>query len=84
MGPNGGRKNKFEIHIKRKGDILWLFAYGEDETERCKHDTPNVQAQENRRILGTLRYKEKESKRMLLLKVNTKFTTLNILTIDLT
>lgn len=79
MGPNGGRKNKFEKHVKRKGDI-----YGEDEKARYKHDTPNVHAQENRRILVTLRHKEKYSKRMLVLKVNTKFTTLNILTIDLT
>ena len=61
MGPNGGRKNKFEIYINRKGDILWLFAYGEDEKAIYKHDTPNVHAQENRRILVTLRYKEKYS-----------------------
>lgn len=33
MGPNGGRKDNFEIYIKRKGDILWLFAYGEDEND---------------------------------------------------
>lgn len=58
MGPNGGRKDNFEIYIKRKGDILWLFAYGEDEKARYKNDATNVQAQENRGILVTLRYKE--------------------------
>lgn len=58
MGPNGGRKDNFETYIKRKGDILWLFAYGEDEKARHKNDAANVQAQENRGILVTLRYKE--------------------------
>lgn len=55
MGPNGGRKKQIWDIYQKERYILWLFAYGEDEKARYKHDTPNVHAQENRRILVTLK-----------------------------
>lgn len=42
-GPNGGSNNKFEMHIKRKGDTLCQLGYGEDEKARYKNDTSNIQ-----------------------------------------